>query len=301
MSAGERYRPAVDRYVLLILLKLTPVRQHLWVYGRLKGVPSASLGRDIDVLLAGAGLTGKANEFASSLSGGNQRKLSLALALLGDRPVVLIDEFSSGVDPFSKREAWGTLRTLTTDRAVLMTTHSMEEVDALADRVGIIASKLLGESPLPSSARGHAVTRLSDHSASAGVLGPGTASLMTHGPGPVRRGLSLARAVPGGYLRQTQQQVRARPTPSGQPSLPANNTAVGTPSGLKARYATYEVHVSASDAERILAHLHEAGFERAQRSEDTNTRISVPSVGEGEVASLLAALREAGGQWTIHE
>lgn len=101
--------------------------------------------RDIPVLLAGAGLSAKADEFASSLSGGNQRKLSLALALLGDRPVVLIDEFSSGVDPFSKREAWGTLRALTKDRAVLMTTHSMEEVDALADRVGIIASRLLGE------------------------------------------------------------------------------------------------------------------------------------------------------------
>lgn len=125
--------------------QLTSVRQHLWVYGRLKGVASSALKRDISVLLAGAGLSAKADEFASSLSGGNQRKLSLALALLGDRPVVLIDEFSSGVDPFSKREAWGTLRALTKDRAVLMTTHSMEEVDALADRVGIIASRLLGE------------------------------------------------------------------------------------------------------------------------------------------------------------
>lgn len=132
--------------------KLTPVRQHLWVYGRLKGVPSSALKRDIGVLLAGAGLSGKADEFANSLSGGNQRKLSLALALLGDRPVVLIDEFSSGVDPFSKREAWSTLRALTRERAVLMTTHSMEEVDALADRVGIIASRLLGESRRPGGA-----------------------------------------------------------------------------------------------------------------------------------------------------
>lgn len=149
MSAGERNRPVIDWYVSCLWLpsKLTSVRQHLWVYGRLKGVPSIALKRDISVLLAGAGLTAKADEFASSLSGGNQRKLSLALALLGDRPVVLIDEFSSGVDPFSKREAWGTLRALTKDRAVLMTTHSMEEVDALADRVGIIASRLLGESP----------------------------------------------------------------------------------------------------------------------------------------------------------
>ena len=65
--------------------------------------------------------------------------------LLGDRPVVLIDEFSSGVDPFSKRGAWGTLCALTKDRPVLMTTRSMEEVDALADRGGTIASRMLDE------------------------------------------------------------------------------------------------------------------------------------------------------------
>lgn len=121
------------------------VRQHLWVYGRLKGVPRGMLGRDVDALLAAAGLAPKADDLATSLSGGNQRKLALAIALIGDRPVVLIDEFSSGVDPFSKREAWATLAALTRDRAVVMTTHSMEEVDALASRVGIIASKMLGK------------------------------------------------------------------------------------------------------------------------------------------------------------
>lgn len=82
---------------------------------------------------------------------------------------------------------------------------------------------------------------------------------------------------------------------------PADVPAVGTPAGLKARYATYEVHVSASDAERVLSFLQERGFARAHRSQDTNTRISVPNVGEGEIASLLEVLRETGSQWTIHE
>lgn len=82
------------------------VYDHLYLYGRLKGVPRASLPGDIRILLDVAGLTGKADAPALSLSGGNQRKLSLMIALIGDRPVVLIDEFSSGVDPFSKREAW---------------------------------------------------------------------------------------------------------------------------------------------------------------------------------------------------
>jgi ABC-type multidrug transport system ATPase subunit len=87
------------------------VRQHLWLYGRLKGVSRAALARDVEALLAVSGLTIKSDELASSLSGGNQRKLSLACALIGDRPVILIDEFSSGVDPFSKREAWHTVNT----------------------------------------------------------------------------------------------------------------------------------------------------------------------------------------------
>lgn len=121
------------------------VKEHLWLYGRLKGVPQRELVNDIDTLLYVSGLTVKADELATSLSGGNQRKLSLMLALIGDRPVILIDEFSSGVDPFSKREAWQVLAALTTERAVIMTTHSMEEVDALSSRVGIIAQKLLGE------------------------------------------------------------------------------------------------------------------------------------------------------------
>lgn len=85
------------------------VGQHLWVYGKLKGVPSKPLRQDIDNLLAASGLAHKKDQLAISLSGGNQRKMALAIALIGDREVVLIDEFSSGVDPFSKREAWQTV------------------------------------------------------------------------------------------------------------------------------------------------------------------------------------------------
>jgi ABC-type Na+ transport system ATPase subunit NatA len=90
------------------------VGQHLWVYGKLKGVPSKPLKQDIDNLLAASGLSHKKDQLALSLSGGNQRKMALAIALIGDREVVLIDEFSSGVDPFSKREAWQTVSYTTT-------------------------------------------------------------------------------------------------------------------------------------------------------------------------------------------
>lgn len=119
------------------------VSQHLWLYARLKGVPRGAVARDIELLLGATGLTSKRDDLAATLSGGNQRKLLLAMALIGDRQVVLIDEFSSGVDAFSQREAWEVLAALTRDRAVVMTTHSMEEVDALATRIGIIATQLL--------------------------------------------------------------------------------------------------------------------------------------------------------------
>ena len=69
----------------------------------------AELRKDIDTLLAAAGLRGKADQLAVTLSGGNQRKLMLAMALIGDKPIMLIDGFSSGVDAFSRREAWTTV------------------------------------------------------------------------------------------------------------------------------------------------------------------------------------------------
>jgi len=200
------------------------VSQHLWVYGRLKGVPHKLLKHDIYALLSAAGLLPKADQLATSLSGGNQRKLGLAIALIGDRPVVLIDEFSSGVDPFSKREAWTTLAALTKDRAVVMTTHSMEEVDALSHRVGIVASKML---------------------------------------------------------------------------------AVGTPSSLKSRFATYEIHLPASRVSEVLDYLHERGFGEAMRTLDTLTRISVPGVREEELGRLLRVLEGVKGELnvdvTLHE
>ena len=97
------------RVLFLLGLSDVPVKEHLWLYGRLKGVSRRLVRHDINVLLAAAGLTHKADHLATSLSGGNVRKLSLLMALIGDRPLVLIDEFSSGVDSFSKREAWRTV------------------------------------------------------------------------------------------------------------------------------------------------------------------------------------------------
>ncbi|KAF9535634.1 hypothetical protein CPB83DRAFT_878765 [Crepidotus variabilis] len=120
------------------------VREHLIIYGRLKGLRQGpELLDSIEVVLVGTSLTMYADRLASKLSGGNQRKLSLAIALIGNPSVILIDEFSTGIDPKMKRDMWQTLRRVSVGKAVIITTHSMEEASALASSVGILAKRML--------------------------------------------------------------------------------------------------------------------------------------------------------------
>ncbi|TFK69908.1 P-loop containing nucleoside triphosphate hydrolase protein [Pluteus cervinus] len=120
------------------------VREHLVVYGRLKGLrPGEELNSSVNSVLQATNLHIYADRLASKLSGGNQRKLSLAIALIGNPPVLLIDEFSTGIDAKMKRDMWKTLRHVAKGKAVIITTHSMEEASALANKVGILARRLL--------------------------------------------------------------------------------------------------------------------------------------------------------------
>ncbi|RDB29443.1 ABC transporter A family member 2 [Hypsizygus marmoreus] len=120
------------------------VREHLLVYGRLKGLlRGQELEINVEAILRGTSLLQYADRLASKLSGGNQRKLSLAIALIGNPSVILIDEFSTGIDAKMKRDMWQTLRNVAVGKAVIITTHSMEEASALASRVGILAKQLL--------------------------------------------------------------------------------------------------------------------------------------------------------------
>ncbi|OSD01210.1 P-loop containing nucleoside triphosphate hydrolase protein [Trametes coccinea BRFM310] len=120
------------------------VREHLLIYGRLKGLyRGEELHSNVERLMHATSLHMYADRLASKLSGGNQRKLSLAIALIGNPSVVLIDEFSTGIDAKMKRDMWGTLRNVAVGKAIVITTHSMEEASALANKVGILAKKML--------------------------------------------------------------------------------------------------------------------------------------------------------------
>ncbi|KAG9049313.1 hypothetical protein FS837_010632 [Tulasnella sp. UAMH 9824] len=119
------------------------VREHLEIYGRLKGLRGRELKQNVATLLRMAELAQYRDRLASKLSGGNQRKMSLAIALMGNPSVLLIDEYSTGIDPATKRHMWATLKELSVGKAVLITTHSMEEAAYLSNRVAIISGRLL--------------------------------------------------------------------------------------------------------------------------------------------------------------
>jgi len=118
------------------------VREHLTFYARIRGVPDVAA--NVSAVLAATGLERFADRLAHKLSGGNKRKLSLGIALMGNPSVLLLDEPSSGMDAAAKRVMWRTLLGVAAPgRALLITTHSMEEADKLATRIGIMKRKML--------------------------------------------------------------------------------------------------------------------------------------------------------------
>ena len=95
--------------------------------------------RDPDETIALVGLEGKQDTRAGQLSGGQQRRLDLALALVGDPELIFLDEPTTGFDPAARRTAWGVIRRLKElGKTVLLTTHYLDEAQALSDRVAIV-------------------------------------------------------------------------------------------------------------------------------------------------------------------
>ncbi|OBR10449.1 ABC transporter [Colletotrichum higginsianum IMI 349063] len=148
------------------------VAEHLRHYARLRGVPDAE--DQVRAVIRAVGLDAHVDVPAQHLSGGNRRKLSLGIALTGNPSVMLLDEPSSGLDAAAKRVMWRTLAGIVPGRSILLTTHSMEEADALAGRAGIVAQRMLavgevGElrSRFGDSLYVHLVSRTAPHSTEA--------------------------------------------------------------------------------------------------------------------------------------
>jgi ABC-2 type transport system ATP-binding protein len=97
--------------------------------------------RDVDDTLELVDLAGQADQRGSALSGGQRRRLDVALALIGDPELIFLDEPTTGFDPAARRAAWKVIAGLRAlDKTVFLTTHYMEEAERLADRIAVIAA-----------------------------------------------------------------------------------------------------------------------------------------------------------------
>ncbi|KAH6797363.1 ABC2-like protein 6 [Perilla frutescens var. hirtella] len=114
-------------------------REHLLFYGRLKNLKGASLLQAVEESLKSVNLFhgGVADKQAQKYSGGMKRRLSVAISLIGDPKVVYMDEPSTGLDPASRNMLWNVVKRAKQNRAIILTTHSMEEAEHLCDRLGI--------------------------------------------------------------------------------------------------------------------------------------------------------------------
>ena len=125
-----------------ILYDLLTATDHMYMVGRIKGMSEEELRDAVPQALAQMGLQKEDyhKKRVKELSGGMRRKLSLAMALFGDPKVVFLDEPTTGIDTVSRRNIWDCLRKQKAGKTIILTTHSMEEADALSDNIFIMAN-----------------------------------------------------------------------------------------------------------------------------------------------------------------
>ncbi|XP_067683952.1 phospholipid-transporting ATPase ABCA3-like [Haliotis asinina] len=122
-----------------ILFDTMTVEEHLDFFASLKGCPKKHVKSQVDTIIHEVGLDHKRNVKSQNLSGGQKRKLSVGIALIGGSKVVILDEPTSGMDPAARRQTWDILQRNKQGRTMLLTTHFMDEADLLGDRIAIMA------------------------------------------------------------------------------------------------------------------------------------------------------------------
>jgi len=124
----------------LVLWDFLTCKESLMLMGEMYDVPRDELEKRVEKLLKDLFLTDKADTVVTKLSGGMKRRLNLAMAVVHQPEIVLLDEPSEGLDPQSRRVLWNYIRSLRDDdgKTVILTTHLMDEADRLSDRIAII-------------------------------------------------------------------------------------------------------------------------------------------------------------------
>jgi ABC-2 type transport system ATP-binding protein len=135
-GAGREWRERIG--IVLQSCRLDPyltVRESLQLFAGYYRAP-----RPVEEVIELVGLGGKADERARRLSGGQQRRLDVGMALVGDPELLFLDEPTTGFDPSARRQAWEAIAGLRDlGKTILLTTHYMDEAQRLADRVTIVA------------------------------------------------------------------------------------------------------------------------------------------------------------------
>lgn len=122
----------------IIVWELLTCREQLKFMGMSYGLSAKKAAEKADSLLQSLGLSDKKNKLAKTLSGGMQRRLNIALALVHDPEIVILDEPQAGLDPQSRILVRSFIRQLAREKTVILTTHDMDEADRLSDRIAII-------------------------------------------------------------------------------------------------------------------------------------------------------------------
>lgn len=154
--------------------------------------------RDVDEVIGIVGLEEKRDSRIGTLSGGQQRRLELALGIIGDPDLIFLDEPTTGFDPSARRQAWGLINNLRSlGKTILLTTHYMDEAQNLADRVAVIASGRIVAEGDPASIGGRSDGRATIRFRAAGI-----------------DAFDLPEAARGGYSESTGEVALETGTPT---------------------------------------------------------------------------------------
>ncbi|XP_032472854.1 ATP-binding cassette sub-family A member 5 isoform X3 [Phocoena sinus] len=119
------------------------VEENLSILASIKGVPANNIIQEVQKVLLDLDMQAIKDNQARKLSGGQKRKLSVGIAVLGDPKVLLLDEPTAGMDPCSRHIVWNLLKYRKANRVTVFSTHFMDEADILADRKAVISQGML--------------------------------------------------------------------------------------------------------------------------------------------------------------
>ncbi|KAM9426684.1 cholesterol transporter ABCA5 [Pholidichthys leucotaenia] len=122
-----------------IIFDVLTVEEHLRIFAAIKGIPRDLVDAEVSKVLKDLDLEKIMTAQAKNLSGGQKRKLSVGIAILGDPKILLLDEPTAGMDPCSRHQVWSLLKSRRAGRVTVLTTHYMDEADILADRKAVIS------------------------------------------------------------------------------------------------------------------------------------------------------------------